>query len=270
MRTQGMLQKPAILILSGFLFVSVLVAKDWKEKSSSEWTETNLWEILMDSAWVSQTSSDFPGSAIRGSKLPDRTHLGLVVNSLRYPMIRFLTAKPIRDAQAMRTIFMNPRISHVISIQDLTEEFRQDDNEAGQARLQRFAKDNPDDIRVIGDPDYIVVTITMTQVTHCNFGLVRQEVTFPIAELEDIQLSELAANTFLSVGEKGRIPISRYQPPQRDRLGAKIFFPRFLLNGKPSVAVEDKELRFETWIQGKKISGKFNLMEMVYKDKLEI
>jgi hypothetical protein len=265
-----MFQKLAILVLSGFLCVAVLVAKDWKEKSSLEWTETNLWEILMDSAWVSQTSTDFPGSATRGAKLPDRAHLGLVINSLRYPMIRFLTAKPIRDAQAMRTIFMNPRINHVVSIQDLSEEFRQDDNEAGRARLQRFAKDNPGDIRVIGDPDYIVVSITMTQVTHCNFGSVRQEITFPIAELENIQPSELANNTFLSIGGKKRLPMSHYQPPQRDRLGAKIFFPRFLPNGTPSIAVEDEELQFETWIQGQRISGKFNLREMVYKDKLEI
>jgi len=137
-------------------------------------------------------------------------------------------------------------------------------------RLQRFAEANPGDIRVIGDPDYIVVSITMTQVTHCNFGSVRQEVPFPIPELENTQPSELANNTFLLGGEKKRIRMSHYQPPRRDRLGAKIFFPRFLPDGKPSVAVEDEQLQFETWIQGKKIIGEFNLREMIYKDKLEI
>lgn len=265
-----MMQKLAFLILSTFIFVAVLAAKDWREKSSLEWTETNLWEILMDSPWAHLSPTDYPGSISRGSPVPGRAHLGLVRTCLRYPMIRILTAKPIREAQAMRTIFMNPRISHIVSIQDLSEEFHQDDNEAGLVRLQRFAKANPKDIRVIGNSDHIVVSITMQQVTNCNFGSVRQEVTFPIDEFENAQQSELIKNTFLLAGEKRHIPLSHYESPQKDRLGAKFFFPRFLQNGNPSVAVEDEGLQFVTRILGKNITAKFNLKEMIYKDRLEL
>lgn len=265
-----MMQKLNFFILSSFIFVAVLAAKDWREKPSLEWNEANLWEILMDSPWVYLSSVDFPGSISRGSPVPGRTHLGLVRTCLRYPMIRILTAKPIRDAQAMRTIFMNPRISHVVSIQDLSEEFHQDDNEAGLVRLQRFAKANQKDIRVIGNPDYIVISITMKQVSNCSFGSVRQEITFPIDQFEYAQQSEFIKNTFLLIGAKRRIPLSHYESPEKDRLGAKFFFPRFLPNGNRLVAVEDEELQFETRIQGKTITAKFNLREMIYKGKLEI
>ncbi len=264
------MQKLAFLILSSVIFVAVLAARDWKEKSSLEWTDSNLWQILMDSPWVHVSSTDFPGSISRGSAVPGRKHLGLVKTCVRYPMIRILTAKPIRDAQAMRTIFMNPRISHVVSIQDLSEEFHQDDHEAGLVRLQRFAKANPKDIRVVANSDYIVVSVTMNQISNCSFGSVRQEITFPIEELEEAQQSEMVKYTFLSVGAKKRISLSQYESPQRDRLGAKFFFPRFFPNGKPAVAVEDEELQFETRIQGKTVTAKFNLKEMIYKDKLEI
>lgn len=185
-------------------------------------------------------------------------------------MIRFLTAKPIRDAHAMRTIFMNPRMSHVVSIQDLSEEYQQDDHEAGLARLQRFAKANPGDVRVIGDSYYIVVSVTMNQVTNCNFGAVRQEVTYPIDEFENVQRSELIQNTFLLAGEKRRIQLSHFKHPQNDRLGAKYYFPRLQPNGLPSITVEDEELQFETRIQGKTVTAKFNLKEMIYKNKLEL
>ena len=184
-------------------------------------------------------------------------------------MIRLLTAKPVRDAQAMRTIFMNPRMSHVVSLQDLSEEFQQDDHEAGLARLQRFAKANPSDIRVIGDRGYIVVSVTIHQVTNCSFGSVRQEVTYPIDEFENVQRSELIKNTFLLAGKKRRIPLSHFKPPQNDRLGAKFYFPRLQPNGLPSITVEDEELQFETRIQGKTVTAKFNLKEMIYQDKLE-
>jgi hypothetical protein len=265
-----MMQKLAFLILSSFIFVAVLAAKDWREKSSSEWTDRNLWEILMDSPWVFLSSVDFSGSFYRGSPVPGREHLGVVRTCLRYPMIRILTSKPVRDAQAMRTIFMNPRISHVVSIQDLSEEFHQDDHEAGLMRLQRFAKTNPEDIRVIGNPEYIVISITMQQVTNCTFGSVRQEITFPIDQFENAQPSEFIKNTYLLIGAKRRIPLSHYESPGKDRLGAKFFFPRFFPNGNRSVAVEDEELQFETRIQGEKITAKFNLKEMIYKDKLEL
>ena len=110
----------------------------------------------------------------------------------------------------------------------------------------------------------------MNQVTNCNFGTVRQEITFPIDEFENAPESELIKNTFLLAEGERRISLSRFQPPKNDRLGAKFYFARFQLNGLPSVTDEDEVLQFETRIQGKEVTAKFNLKEMLYKDKLEI
>jgi hypothetical protein len=89
-------------------------------------------------------------------------------------------------------------------------------------------------------------------------------------ELMTLQLSDVAGETFLSTETGRRVEILRYDRPSLDMLGAKLYFPRTLPDGRPLITNRDRELRFETRVGGKRIKAKFDLKKMKYKGKLEI
>jgi hypothetical protein len=259
-------------MLPFFALAIALGAEDWKDKPVSGWTQSDLNEILNGSAWAYQSSAAFPNIAarkIRKSRANPQLSLGDVHrSSVRYPIIRILTAGPIRNALLMRTV--HNTIEAVISVDDLAKEGDPDSEPGRRRRLRLFEKANPNDIRIKGDPDHIVIAITMRQVNQTANGIVIKEDAYPVYELQEADPSELMAQTVLSTKTGKRIPLSRYERPQEDKLGAKLYFPRLLPDGRPSVAPEDKELQLVFPIQGRNIKANFILDEMIYRNKLEL
>ena len=60
-----------------------------------------------------------------------------------------------------------------------------------------------------------------------------------------------------------------FEPPN-SFLGAQFYFLRNLPNGQPFVSLADKELLFETRMNGHKIRVNFKLKKMLYRGKLEM
>jgi hypothetical protein len=241
-----------VAVLFAIWFVSMaFIAGDWRERPSYSWTWQDVLEILNQSPWARVSSTGFSAPAVG---LPPR-----IVPF--FPIVRLMTAKPIRDAY-LRVIFFSARSEPVIDIKRLGE----DPDKKAREALELFAKSFPDDIRLKGDPEHIVVSITFDPSHMVNL--------FPDVTLSDpfegIQQSDLSAVTFLSMRTGKHLALDHYSPKGKDNLGAKFFFPRFSPDGVPSIVKEDKELRFETRIKGKRIEVRFNLAKLIYQGNLEL
>lgn len=180
-----------------------------------------------------------------------------------FPVIRLMTAKPIRDAY-LRRVFIEPPTGLVLDAKRLDEDPAKKASEA----MEQFAKTHPDDIGIKGDPQYIVVSVTFAPYSQVPPPML-PEVTLS-DPLAGVQQSDLAPVTYLTTPTGKHITLDHYVPLGEDNLGAKFYFPRNALNGAPIIVKEDKELRFESRIQGKKIQVRFNLTNLVYQGKLEI
>jgi len=245
-----------------FLLCSLnLTAKGWKDKPYLEWTRENCLKIINHSPWVYISNTPFSG-----------TNLPLPEGEIwvRYPLIRILSAEPIYRAQ-LRLYSMNQNSEDSIQISDLKDERSMNDEQSAQARIQRLIKTDQADIRVAGDPNYIVISISMHQIRLLTGGVhAVDEAVFPLPELDSIQPAAIIPITFLKTKTGKRVPLMRYRAPQQDKLGALFYFSRTLANGEPAINKADKEVELETWIEGKKVLAKFNLSRMIYKGKLEI
>jgi len=239
------------LLLSG-----ILPAGDWRQKPFMEWAQNDVDEILDSSPWVYTSKTNFP---VAGALSVRRVVRG-------YPMIRLLTAKPVRLAY-LRMIALNPGFEREIDVRDLPADR---DPKAGEARLQRFIQSNPDYFLLKGDSEFIILSMTMSQVTTYPYPRVaeREEITKP-DELAEIHLADLAQTTYMANQKGQRVYITHFDPPGTDNLGARLRFPRKLPDGKPFIAQGDTELRFQTSISGKKLTAKFNLRNLSYEGKLE-
>ena len=187
--------------------------------------------------------------------------------------IRLLTSKPMREAYLgvidrgpgfARQIGLDPPFERQVSLENLMK----------GGRLEEFMVNNPDDIRLKGSERYIVLTIT--EARRHWFQSERKVWATDLWEeraktelFMNLQLSDLAPVTFLSTRTGKKTPIVRYEPPGVDHLGAKFHFARQLPDGSPFVTPDDKELRFESKIDGKKIEAKFDLKKLICKGKLE-
>ncbi len=99
---------------------------------------------------------------------------------------------------------------------------------------------------------------------------------------------DLVSNTFLATRTGKRVYLERYEPPGKDGLGAKYYFPRRMEDGT-SVALEsDREVRFETaitlvesgrssgssgtdeYLRTERVWMQFDLRKMVFAGRLEI
>jgi hypothetical protein len=200
--------------------------------------------------------------------------------------VRLLTARPMREAylgvidrgpEFEMQIFTDLPLRKDISLENLNKE----------SRLEKFMKENPQDIRLKGNDEYIVFTMTeawrpystdvyspagragQTQSTNIEIWKSWRERTRP-DQLASLELSDLVKATLLSTKNGEKTPLVRYEQPAGDNLGAKFYFPRLLPDGHPFVTLKDEELRFETRVGGKKIVAKFDLKKLIYQGKLEI
>jgi len=273
-----------------------LMAKDvWEAKSDFMlWTKAEVQKVLHDSPWVSRSSAGFMTiSAIEPTHsrnaIPVRPTIDEMMRdpgrraeaaSPRQPIyyrICLLTAKPIREA-LLRQLTFPPNIVksrssqttvHVDEIRDIMVA------QAEQARLRSIRESYPDDIRVKGDDSHIIISLSIAMVipqyqrSEDQDESIWWEDSRP-ARLIALSSSFLAPDTSLSTKTGKKMPFVRYEPPGQDDLGAKFYFSRKLPDGSPRVTMDDKELRFETRIEGKRVRAKFNLKKLAYRDRLQI
>jgi hypothetical protein len=260
--------------LTGFL-----MSQEFQQKPYTEWSEGQVDQILNNSAWV--------GICVAEQKRGQMEALqsaGVLPSPLSW-RVRLLTARPVREAFLAELSYANTRIKG------------SDSSSRRQAWFKEFMNSYPDDIKVKGDEDNIVVTVTLTQFIqswvasqyeidrHARNGSERNATVVgedtrrmpsdwkeePRPEkLMDIQLSGIVAKTSLTTKTGRKAALIRYERPAMDMLGAKFYFPRKLPDGTPLVTPADKELQFETLVDGKRVRVNFNLKKMLYKGRLEI
>ncbi len=223
-----------------------------KEKPWTEWSEKEVNKVLNDSAWgqtqtETNTSEMFysPTSQGRTSSRPldtspggsgsnDRATQGALnqATNLNY-RVRFLTAKPIRQALARRAQLLNPQLAE---------------------QLAAFAEQKTD--------QYIVVTVDVDSSDRRFSGPAMQV-------FKSLNTGNLQNVTYLEVKSGKRVFLKEYIPPTNDGMGAKYVFPR-QVEGKPFVDRESGYLRFYTEMSKDfKIQMRFNVSKMVYGEELE-
>lgn len=238
-----------MLVISSLVLVAF---SQKKEKPWTEWTEKEVNKMLNDSAWgqtqtETNTSEMFfsptgqgrisgrpldtsPGST--GSN--DRGTQGALnqATNLNY-RVRFLTAKPIRQALARRAQLSNPQLAE---------------------QLAAFAEQKTD--------QFIVVTVDVDSSDRRFSGPAMQI-------FKSFNTGTLKNNTYLEVKSGQRVFLQEYIPPSNDGMGAKYVFPR-LVDGKAFVDKESGYIRFYSEMSKDfKIQMRFNVSKMVYGEELE-
>jgi len=268
-----------LMVVLAFSMVSL--ANDWKQRPYDTWTNQDVYDVLNKSPWVKVSSTSFAvpaviGESRKGTAVSGGMGVGggdggnhTVSNHLVpfFPAIRLLTAKPLRDAYLrrsfLRELFGWGVGGQPIDVKALTREVSDRAKEA----QDKYAKSNP---IMMGDAKHIVVSIVF-EASYINLPAAVMRYGVSSANpLENVSQSDLMPVTFLSTKTGKRMVLCDYLSPGKDGLGAKFFFFRTAPDGTPSVGMEDKELRFETRIKGKKIEAKFDLSKLVYQGKLEL
>jgi hypothetical protein len=227
---------------------SLLIARGGGSKPYTRWSAGKVVMILTDSPWARTI-----GVGWRDRDDPYRY----------YPFIyhvNLLTARPVREA-VLRSIALDQGAS--VRLGDLLKK----DREAEQARLEEFVASNPDSLVVKGDKEHIVVSLILKKPGRLLPGKILNEPSD--GEFSAIDAPKLIADARLETDSGKQLKVSRYEPPGKDRLGAKFFFERKLPDCSPFIAAGDRELRFETSLNDRKLKVKFDLKKMRYKGKLE-
>ncbi|HET6893172.1 MAG TPA: hypothetical protein VFH31_18875 [Pyrinomonadaceae bacterium] len=220
-------------------------AKPW-----TEWSKKDVEKMLNDSAWgqtqsegessePSQTSAITQVAAPRAANRElDREGESPEVKKVKLVKyrVRFLTAKPIREAFARMVWLSQDKPSEELANQ-----------------LQGFID------RDFGD--YIVVVIGV-ETTDQRIGEVLTK-TFSTATAEALQ-----GKIYLERKDGKRASLIDYRPPTADGMGAKFIFQR-KIDGQPFLTETDN-VRFVAMLNDKiKLNTRYKLSEMVYDGKLE-
>jgi hypothetical protein len=275
-------------IIGSLLFLPLIsstisISQEWWEtKPYLQWTANQIDKVLNDSPWVGLAEAGIrkvdsavvvAGCIHRTDGIPvDVSDIAsedsLYCSAYSIPIlyrVRLITAMPVREA-ILRQLASGKRVEPTISMKDYATDTEKN-------LLERFVATHPSDIRVKGDNQNIIVALTLrvADINNCNpiIGRYRYWVEEPKAdELSRIDKSKLIAQTSLATNTN-RVALARYEPPDSDCLGAKYYFPRNLSNGAPLIAPGDKDLVFETRINGSRLKVRFNLKKMLYNGKPE-
>lgn len=238
-----------LLFLCLLLCLGGLAASAQKKfKPWNEWSEKDALKMLNDSPW-GQTQTDtntsemfFSPTAQGGGRSSggvgssnDRNAQGALNQATNLNFrIRFLSAKPIRQAIARQISLKNPQM---------------------EEQMKGFAEQTSD--------QYIVVAVDYDATDRRILGPAMQAFT-------SANVGILKNNTYLEIKDGKRIFLDKYMPPSSDGLGAKFVFPR-QVEGKPFVTPDSGYLRFYTEIPNTsvKLNMRFKIQDMTYDGKLE-
>jgi hypothetical protein len=229
-----------IALTVSIIFALAAVAGAQKQaKPWTEWSEKEVNKMLNDSPWgqtqnETNTSEMFykPTSGSGGSR-GEQGALNQATN-ISYG-IRFLSARPIRQAIARRVIFQNPQMAE---------------------QLKAFAEQQSD--------KYIVIAVDYNSADRRLSGPVMQQ-------FNSANIGLIKNSTYLERKDGKRIFLDQYMPPINDGMGAKFVFPR-MLDGKPFLDKDSGYIRFYSEFpgaQGIKLNMRFKVAEMNYEEKLE-
>lgn len=235
----------------------LMAAEWWEKKPYSQWSAKEVQRMLDNSPWGKVHAVTIMNPTFTGTRDFRTTGSGdLEREKQNLFHLHFLTAKPIRMALARRQMLGNKA-------------------QADTAELERFVAQSSD--------KYLILALTLSSIPK---GISSE--SGYLSALLKLSTPELTTNTFLATKTGKRVYLVRYDPPGRDGLGAKYYFPRFMEDGRPFVTVDDGEVRFETYltlVESGTASGtpgefenqrtdriwmQFDLRKMVFEGKLEI
>ncbi len=235
----------------------LLAAEWWEKKPYSQWNAKEVQRMLDNSPWGKVHAVTIMNPTFTGTRDFRTTGTGdLEREKQNLFHLHFLTAKPIRMALARRQMLDSK-------------------GQADKTELDRFVAQSSD--------QYLILALTLSSIPR---GLSSE--SGYLSALLKLSTPDLTANTFLATKTGKRVYLVRYDPPGRDGLGAKYYFPRFMEDGRPFVTVDDAEVRFETYltlVESGTASGtpgefenqrtdriwmQFDLRKMVFEGKLEI
>jgi hypothetical protein len=234
MMLRKVLISTAILTLPCATF---LVAKDFWEKPYKEWKKSDVERMKENSPWAkSQTMAD---------TTTEKVGVGGDREMYNNVIVRFFSALPIRQAYVRQLQIMNGYDEKG------PQERAQIDQKFSVALTRDFSK---------------VIMIALDYRT--NDPRRRMDVD---RWLTTLRVDQLKQSCYLISDRIGRVTIDEYYPPSQDGTGAKFVFPREV-DGKPVVAPEDKELKFDFYFDpvGQKVFITFKVKNMMFDGKLEM
>ena len=219
--------KLRILILS-ICLLGVAAANKWYDAPFQEWRSKDVEKMLKKSPWAAsytfapqsstaQGSSGSRGGRGGGGGGGGGASGGSAQQSTRVPpavyiRVQWYSAKPIRMALARRVQFLNPA--------------------ADLELIDQFVNSDPEDaILMLGFDSNATGAGQIRMIS----GILARET-----------LETLGPVTSLVTKNKKRINLKQYVPPNREDPTAKFVFPRLLPDGRPLLAMEDKEASFRT------------------------
>lgn len=232
------MKKIIVTMICVFALAAVAGAQK-KYKPWTEWGEKDVKKMLDDSPWgQTQNETDtsemfYSPTANNGGSRAERGALNQATN-IGYG-IRFLSAKPIRQAIARQIILKNP---------ELTEQ------------LTAFAAQKSD--------QYIVVAVDYNSADRRFSGPAMQQ-------FNSANMGMLQNTTYLERKDGKRIFLEKYFAPINDGMGAKYVFPR-MFEGKPFIDKDSGYIRFYSEFpvaKGLKLNMRFKVADMIYEDNLE-
>ena len=235
-----------IIITVIAIIVFVLSSQAQAQKNWTEMSKKDAEKILNDSAW-GQTFTEEPSGPVDTTVITN-TRPGMsgdrkvesgqasVPRPVHY-RVRFLTAKPVREAFARIAVLSNPGAEN-----DLI------------GQLQAFID------RDFGDFLVITFTIESEDVRRAQGA----NMMFSKMTLDNIK-----DRVFLERGDGKRATLIDYKPPVNDGMGCKLVFSR-TVDGQPFLFDSAESVRFVFQLSEKqKVSMKFKVAAMSYAGKLE-
>jgi hypothetical protein len=232
--------KKVLVILICVFALTVVAGAQKKYKPWMEWSEKDVTKMLNDSPW-GQTQTDtntsemfFSPTTSGGANSSSRSQQGALNQAVNMNYrIRFLSAKPIRQAFAKQVIMKNPKL---------------------EEDLKAFAEQTSD--------KWVVVAVDFDSTDRRLSGPAMQ--AFAVANP-----GQLKTNTYLETKDGNRVFVEQYLQPSSDGMGAKFVFPR-VVDGKPFVTADSGYVRFYAEVSPTiKLNMRFKVADMVYNDKLE-
>ena len=231
-----------ILSLTSFAAVAQKQTKPYQE-----WSEKEVNKLLDNSPWAktqieTDTSEMFfrPDGMTAGGPVTSSQRAASGANnqavSTNY-RIRFLTARPIREALARKILLAQKTPNPDLAIQ-----------------LSNFVEAT--------SSNYIVVSVDFDtkDPRHRNI---------PAQAFAAAVLATLKSRTYLDRNDGKRVFLLSYRPPSGDNLGAKFIFPRYV-DEKPFITPDFSQVRFYSEVSsGVKLDVRFKIADMQYNGNLE-
>ncbi len=235
-------------IISITIAILLMCAGLVAQKSWNEWNMKETAKMLSESPWaqtqLETRQADEPVGAITNNgssrgmsqRDPGKDSPGAITSYIKY-FVRFLSAKPIRQAVVRKLELENPGM---------------DAQRVEQLRAFAGATSN----------DFIVVAVAAEAKDQSTGGAALQ--AFKAATVESLK-----GGTYLERKDGQRVELNDFKQPVADGLGAKFIFPR-LLNGQPFLDANSGQVRFQCQLSNKiKIEARYKVSDMIYDGKLE-